>query len=101
VVLSDCAPLSLAGEGGPNAAQSFFRRVFSRFFINQRLVLYQRSCSVGAEKANRFGLKPGDARIEASADASSQKCSQSGDGVDHDGAVHAWGHAKIRRNGDP
>src|SRR5215831_11007824 len=51
VVLSDCDPLSLAGEGGQNAAQSFFRRVFSLFFINQRLVLYQRSCSVGAQKA--------------------------------------------------
>ena len=80
---------------------SFFVESSRFFFINQRLFLYQRSCSVGVEKANCFRLKVGGARIEAPADTSSQKCSQSGDGVDHDGAVHARGHAKMGRNGDP
>lgn len=43
----------------------FFVESSRFFFINQRLVLYQRSCSVGAEKANCFGLKwpaPGSRR---------------------------------------
>lgn len=73
----------------------------SRFFSSISVWSFTSAAVRSVLRKQIAGLKLGGARIEAPADASSQKCSQSGDGVDHDGAVHARGHAKIRRNGDP